>query len=309
MKSKKIKGVVCGIVAAITYGLNPLGALNLYAQNINPDSVLFYRYGLSVIILSGIMLLQKQTFAITRKELGITVTLGVIFAISSIALFGSFKYMDAGIASTILFIYPVIVAIIMATFFKEKINIITVFSILLSLMGIGFLYQDDSGGTLSTIGVLLVILSSLAYAVYIVIVNKSSINLSPVKMTFYVMVFGTITIIIHSLFDTTNHLQILTTPTMWGWAIMLAILPTVVSLVLMVIAVKEIGSTPTAIMGALEPVTAVVISVTIFNGIFTMRLAWGILMILLGVTLIIIGKPLLHKLHQVVHLRIRNVHK
>jgi len=305
MKPNKIKGVFCGIVAAITYGTNPLGALNLYAEGINPDSVLFFRYGLSVLILAGMMLLQKQSFGIKKKELGIAATLGVIFAISSISLFVSFKYMDAGIASTILFIYPVMVAVIMAAFFKERITPITILSILLSLAGIGLLYQDDSGTTLSTIGVSLVILGSLAYSIYIVAVNKSSINLPPVKLTFYVMVFGTVTILVHSFFDASNHIQMLSTPSMWGWAVMLAVFPTVISLVLMVVAVKEVGSTPTAIMGALEPVTAVIIGITIFNEVFTIRLAWGILMILSAVTFIIIGKPLTRKIYQTISHRIK----
>ena len=50
---------------------------------------------------------------------------------------------------------------------------------------------------------------------------------------------------------------------------MLALIPTVVSLVLMTVAVHAIGSTPTAVMGALEPLTAVVIGVTIFGELFT----------------------------------------
>jgi len=297
MGSNKVKGVICGIIAAITYGTNPLGALNLYAEGINPDSVLFYRYGLSVFILAIMILLQKQSFSITNKELSITALLGVIFATSSLSLFISFKHMDAGIASTILFIYPVMVAVIMAVFFKERINLITILSILLALGGIALLYKGEGGSTLSTAGVLLVMLSSLTYAIYIIVVNKSSISLSPIKLTFYVMLFGTATIVIHSFAADASHLQLLTTPSMWGWAIMLAVAPTVISLVLMVISVKEIGSTPTAIMGALEPVTAVMIGVLIFNEAFTYRFATGIVMILTAVMFIILGKPLLKKLN------------
>lgn len=299
MKSNKIKGAICGVIAAITYGTNPLGALNLYAEGVNPDSVLFYRYGLSVLILAGLMFFKRESFKISNKELSLVIILGVLFATSSLSLFISFKYLDAGVASSILFVYPVMVAVIMAFFFKEKVTITTILSILLSLAGISLLYQNDNGSTLSSIGVLLVMLSSLAYAIYIVTLNKFSIGFSPVKLTFYVMIFGTITIIVHSLFDKANHLQILSSASMWGWAFMLAILPTVISLVLMIIAVKEIGSTPTAIMGALEPVTAVAIGVVVFNEAFTVRLFWGILIILFSVMFIIVGKSLPLKIHKV----------
>ena len=303
MESRKVRGVICGLIAAITYGMNPLGALNLYADGVNPDSVLFYRYGLSVVMLGLLMLLQKQSFKIKKRELVITAILGVVFATSSLSMFISFKYMDAGIACTILFVYPVMVAIIMAAFFKEKINIVTILSILFALTGIALLYQGEGGSTLSTVGVLLIMLSALTYAIYIVVVNKTSLDFSPIKLTFYVMLFGTVVIVSHSLFGQDNNLQMLTTFSMWGWAIMLAVLPTMISLVFMAIAVKEIGSTPTAIMGALEPVTAVLIGVLVFHEVFTTRLAVGIVLILAAVILIIAGKPLLQKMKQLVKQR------
>lgn len=286
----KLKGFICGIVSAVTYGMNPLGALSLYEVGINTHSVLFYRYGLAVVILAGFLLVQKKSFTVPKKELSIAACLGVLFAISSLSLFTSFHYMDAGVASTILFVYPVMVAVIMAVFFKEKVTIITAVSILLALSGIGMLYQGGDGTSLSTIGVLLVMVSSLTYALYIIIVNKSSLKISAIKLTLYVMLFGVATIILHSFMNANTHIQLLTTPAMWGWATMLALVPTVISLILMVIAVKAIGSTPTAIMGALKPLTAVVIGVTVFGEIFTLRLGTGIVLILTAVLLIITGK-------------------
>lgn len=112
------------------------------------------------------------------------------------------------------------------------------------------------------------------------------------KLTFYVLLFGVAAIVLYSLCCPDQPLQLLSTPSMWGWAAMLALIPTVVSLVLMTVAVHAIGSTPTAVMGALEPLTAVVIGVTIFGELFTARLATGIGLILLAVTLIVAGKSL-----------------
>ncbi len=288
----KFKGSIYGIIAAISYGTNPLGALSLYEAGINANSVLFYRFLLAAFFLGGLMFIQNKSFRVTRKELGILAGLGILFAASSLTLFLSFHYMDAGIASTILFVYPVIVTVIMAIFFKEKVSLITVLSILLAIGGIGLLYKGNNGSVLNATGVLLVMLSSLSYALYIVAVNKSSLRMSSIKLTFYVLLFCTLTIMVQSFFDSNNHLQLLTTSSMWMFAIMLALVPTVISLVFMVIAVRQIGSTPTAIMGALEPLTAVVIGITIFNEIFTLRLAVGIMMILIAVILIIIGKSI-----------------
>ena len=288
----KLKGSIYGIVAAISYGTNPLGALSLYEAGVNANSVLFYRFFIASIFLSGLMFVQNKPFRITRKELVVLGGLGILFGVSSLTLFLSFYYMDAGIASTILFIYPVIVTVIMAFFFKEKISLVTILSILLSLGGIGLLYKRNDGSMLNAMGVLLVMLSSLSYALYIIIVNKSSLKMPTIKLTLYVLLFCTLTIIIQSFFDSDNHIQLLTTSSMWMFAIMLALVPTVISLVFMVMAVRLIGSTPTAIMGALEPLTAVFIGIMVFNEMFTLRLGAGIMMILIAVILIIIGKSI-----------------
>ena len=196
--------------------------------------------------------------------------------------------MDAGIASTLLFVYPIMVAVIMSLFFKERISPVTMFSIILALSGIALLYRGGTGAGLNGLGVSLVMIASLTYALYIVVINQSSIKLSSIKLTFYVLLFCMVAIVFHSFFDGSNYLQPLTTPRMWLFAIMLALVPTVISLVTMTMAVHAIGSTP--IMGALEPLTAVIIGVTVFGEIFTLRLGIGIFMILVAVILIVAAK-------------------
>lgn len=111
----------------------------------------------------------------------------------------SFHYMDAGIASTLLFVYPVMVAVIMAIFFRERISLVTVLSISLALCGIALLYRGEGGAVLNTAGVVLVMASSLSYALYIVVVNRASLNMSSVKLTFYVLLFGVAAIVLYSL--------------------------------------------------------------------------------------------------------------
>ena len=188
--SEKSKGTLCGIVAAVSYGMNPLGALSLYRAGINTNSVLFYRYALAAVLLAALLLVQKTSLRITRREFSVLGLLGVMFAVSSLTLFMSFHYMDAGIASTLLFVYPVMVAVIMAIFFRERISLVTVLSISLALCGIALLYRGEGGAVLNTAGVVLVMASSLSYALYIVVVNRASLNMSSVKLTFYVLLFG-----------------------------------------------------------------------------------------------------------------------
>lgn len=272
------------------YGANPLGALPLYADGINTCSVLFYRYAIAVVVLAVVMAVRRKPLAVSRRDLAIMAVLGVLFAASSLSLFMSFLFMGAGVASTLLFVYPVMVAVIMAVFFKERVTRSTVLAIALALTGVALLYKGHGGKPLSGAGVSLVMVSSLTYALYIIIVNKSPLRMSSVKMTMYVLTFSVVVAVAMSFTDPANHLQLLHTPRQWGLALLLAVVPTVLSLLLMVIAVHDVGSTPTAIMGALEPVTAVVISVALFGELVTARLVIGIVLILAAVLLTVVGK-------------------
>ena len=108
------KGIICGILAAVCYGTNPLGALPLYAEGMNTSSVLFCRFSTAVVMLGVMMAAQRKTFRVSLRELAVLPLFGLLFAASSITYYRSFLYMDAGIASTMLFVYPVMVAVIMA---------------------------------------------------------------------------------------------------------------------------------------------------------------------------------------------------
>ena len=294
MTNNKTKGFILGAIAAASYGMNPLFTLPLYSAGMSVDTVLFYRYSLAVIVLGIMMKFQKQSFAIKRVDVLPLCIMGLLFAFSSLFLFMSYNYMDAGIASTILFVYPVLVAIIMAVVFKEKVSPITMFSIALAFVGISMLCKSPGGQTLSLVGITFVFLSSLSYAIYIVGVNRSSLKDMPIaKLTFYVLLFGLSVYVVRLQFCT--ELQVIPTPMLWINAVSLAVFPTVISLVTMTKAIHYIGSTPTAILGALERVTALFFGVLVFGEQLTPRIILGILMVITAVTLIIGGKSLLKK--------------
>ena len=223
--------------------MNPLFTLPLYSAGMSVDSVLFYRYALAIVVLGIMMKMQKQSFAIKKADVLPLCIMGLLFSFSSLFLFMSYNYMDAGIASTILFVYPVLVAIIMAVVFKEKVSPVTMFSIALAFVGISLLCKSPGGQTLSLVGITFVFLSSLAYAIYIVGVNRSSLKDMPIaKLTFYVLLFGLSVYVVRLKFCT--GLQPIPTPLLWVNAVSLAVFPTVISLVTMTKAIHYIGSTP-----------------------------------------------------------------
>ena len=284
----KVKGYTLGALAAATYGMNPLFALPLYKAGMNPDSVLFFRYLFAIPVLGIMIKVRGRNFKLQKKEILPLIIMGLLVALSSLTLFQSYNYMEAGIASTLLFIYPILVALIMSFVFKEKLTIQTVLCILLALAGIGLLYQGSDGTTLSLTGIALVIISALSYAIYIVSVNQSTLkNVATLKLTFYILLFGLTLFLVR--IDFGKSLHIVNTWYLWGNLIALAIFPTAISFLCTTQAIQYIGSTPTALLGALEPLTAVFFGVTIFGESLTPRLSCGIVMIILAVTLIIAG--------------------
>ena len=285
-----LKGFIFAALSAICYGTNPLGALHLYAQNFSPETVLFYRFFTAALLLFAVVLAKGSRFKITVRECGVLVVFGFLFAVSSLTYYASFKYMDAGLASTLLFLYPLEVSVLMAIFFKEKIKLWTVISIVVSMAGIALLYRGGDGVALSTVGLTLVFASSISYAVYMVMANRINLQMGSVKMTFYAICFCLVFLLLYSVTLGSGLPPVLTEATSWGWGFMLGLVPTVLSLIFMVKAVKSIGSTPTAILGALEPVTAVSIGVLVFGEILTSRLIVGIVLILGSVVLIAIKK-------------------
>lgn len=284
----KAKGYLLGAIAAATYGMNPLFALPLYKAGMNPDSVLFFRYLFAIPILGIMLKARGRSFKLKRKEVIPLIIMGLLVALSSLTLFQSYNYMEVGIASTLLFVYPIMVALIMAVVFKEKLNLLTVLCILLALAGIGLLYKGGGNSTLSLTGIALVMVSALSYAIYIVGVNQSVLkDIATLRLTFYVLLFGLALFLVRV--DFGSRLIVADEWYLWGNLLALAVFPTAISFLCTTQAIQYIGSTPTAILGALEPVTAVFFGVAVFGESLTLRLGCGILLIILAVTLIIAG--------------------
>lgn len=286
--NNKAKGYILAAFSAATYGMNPLFSLPLYADGMGVDSVLFFRYLFAVPMVALMVKSRGRSFAIQKGELWPLLMVGVFFVLSSITLFRSYLYMDSGIASTILFIYPVMVALIMAIFFKEKVSLQTWVCIAMALAGIGLLYKAPDGATLSTLGILFVLGSALAYTLYIITVNKTILKDVPsVKVTFYVILIGFIIFSVMVLLG--GGLQ---TPTKWWlWLdlVAFALFPTVISMYCATKAIVYVGSTATAILGALEPVTAVLFGITLFGETLQGSGVAGLLLIIVSVTMVVAG--------------------
>lgn len=281
------KGYFLGSLAAVSYGINPIAVI-LYNNGLTVDSVLFYRYVLAVAALGIVLLWRRESFAVKLRDLPWLVCSGLLFSASSMALFVSYKHIDVSIASTLLFVYPAMVTLIMMIFFRERPTAKKVAALVLVFFGVVLLNGGSEAHSTNAVGVLIVMLSALAYAIYMVACQKSRLREIPaVKFGFYSLMFGSTLYIVR--LDFCAELQPLTNGTAVACVLALALLPTLVSITALAKAIHYIGSSSTAILGALEAVTAVLIGVVAFGERPTALAVLGMVMVLFAVTLIVAG--------------------
>ena len=285
-----LKGYLFAAIAAASYGTNPIFAIPLYHEGISVSSVLFMRYAMAVAIMFvATMIKSPKAFVIKPKYVGLLAFMGILMVLSSIALFESYKYLSAGIASTLLFFYPVMVAVIMAIFYKERLTKKSWACLVTAFLGVVILSKNDDGGFISLLGLTLVMLSSLSYAIYLVYINRGPMKkINTSTITFYVILGGFLVMIPYCLLD--GGLMLPKTTPAWINAIGLGFFPTVISLIFTSRAIALIGSTETAIFGALEPLTAVILGILILGETLTITPAIGMILIFTSVTVLMMKK-------------------
>ena len=274
-----LKGFAFGILTSATFGLIPLFTLPLMAKGMQFDSILFYRFLFAALALAGIMAAKKESFHADKRDIPVLILLGFFYTASAMFLFWGYNFMSAGL------------------FFREKTSWITLMAIVLAICGVARLSIGEEEIRLSALGVFIVLLSALGYALYITTVNKflaggstSRLKMGGRKLTFYVFIVSTALFAIKA--GTNQGIQPIPDSMSFVNLILLAIVPTVISNITLVLAVHNIGGTLTAVLGAVEPITAVCVGILVFSEPFTPNLAVGILLIIIAVTMIILSKSI-----------------
>lgn len=288
---KRFKGLFLGILSGASFGMIPLFTLPLLSNGLSTDTILFYRFSLAAIVIAIVMMFRKENFAITRAELLRVLVLGVLYMGSSLFLLWGYDYMPAGVATTIHFLYPVLVVLVMMIGFGERPSLANIGAIILAVVGVALLSAGDkTAQPIAALPLLIVVASALAYALYIVALKKMNVGrLSGLKLTFYVLSATAAMFALKSSLSG-GTIAPLDSYTNFVNLLLLAIVPTVVSNFALVEAVKLIGSSRTSILGACEPLTAVAIGVLVFGEAMSFPLAVGMLLIVASVTTVVAVK-------------------
>ena len=288
LSKNAIIGYPAGVITGITYGLNPLFAVPLMKDGASIESILFFRYAIAVLLLGAFLLLRRHSFRVTWKQACVLLVLGLLYTTSSLTLFEAYRYIASGLATTIVFLYPVLVAIIMV-FLRVVPSWPVWLSIVLTFAGVVIMTQGDSSQAVHPVGLLLSFASALVYALFIVIINRSKVivNISNSLLTFYALSVGTFVFLGKIVMSDAGITTGLTAPTAWLNLVGLAVLPTIVSTATLAIATRNIGATKASVLGVFEPVTAILVGTLVFGEALTTNVVVGILISMVAITFMI----------------------
>lgn len=285
----KVHGFAAAIISAAAFGLIPLFSIPVLTTGISPAGVLVYRFGFGSLILLVLLMMQRQNIHLGFGESLHLTLLSLCYSMSAIFLLEGYHYLSSGIATVLMFSYPVWTAILMMLFRGEKAAPTTFIAIGCAIGGVCFLSGIDKGiGNISLVGIGLELLSGLSYSVYMVTYPIMKIrNIPTLKVNFYIFFFTTLLLMLYAVF-TTGYIPMMKTGSNFINLFLLGLVPTVVSNITLIQALRNIGSTLVAILGAFEPLTAMCIGIIVFKEPFTKNTAIGFILILTAVTLLIL---------------------
>uniref|UniRef100_UPI0028803DF6 DMT family transporter n=1 Tax=Prevotella denticola TaxID=28129 RepID=UPI0028803DF6 len=184
--SSTIKGYGYASLSAITFGTIPLFSIPVMEAGMSLPSVLIYRFAFGCLSMMAVLLWRRQPLHIRWGDGLRIMFLSLLYAVSAVCLFSSYEYMPGGVATTLLFSYPVWTEILLILFFHEKITLRITLAVFLAIAGVFFLGGiGQTDGIKSVWGIVLAMSSGLLYAIYIVIFPHMRIRKLPaLKLNF-----------------------------------------------------------------------------------------------------------------------------
>lgn len=292
-KKKRIRfnGIFYAIISSASFGFSPLFSIGLLAAGLSNFDVLSYRWGIAGIVLMIYAFAKKKTLRINSFDEGWKIfLLSALRALTSVTLLIGYANISSGIASTINFMYPVIVALCMMFIFGEHKSWVDMLAIAAAIFGVYLLASGDSlivenGNT--KLGLTCSIISAFSFAAYYILMKRLKADkIEVVKFTTWIMLLSAVYFIICA-FVLEGKLTMVTGVMNWMYILGLGLWSTMISNFTGVKAVRRIGPTLTSILGALQPVTAVVLGILFLHEHLYTRSLIGIILILIAVTVVV----------------------
>ena len=286
-----LNGIFYAAISSISFGFSPLFSLGLIAAGLSNFDVLSYRWMVAAVVLVIYALCKKKTLRISSfDEAWKIALLSALRAITSITLLVGYANIASGVASTINFMYPVIVTMTMMIFFGEDKSWINVGAIILSIFGV-YLMSSGEGlrveGGNTELGLACSLISAISFAAYYVVMKQVKADkIEVVKFTTWVMLLSAIYFIIAGII-VDGKISLVTDGKLWMYILGLGLWATMISNFTGVKAVRRIGPTLTSILGALQPLTAVILGGLFLDEHLGPKTIGGIALIMIAVGIVV----------------------
>lgn len=277
-----MKGKICLILSALIYGLAPMLAKIAYGGGVNGMTLTFLRTFLMLPLLFVLMLARGRSFRLNKRELFDIIILGVVGgSLSIISLYAAYDYISTGLATTLHFIYPLIIVVVSALIYREKITNMKLAAVMLVTLGI-FLFVDLTSRA-DKIGVALAVLSGVFYSFYVIYMDHSGLDkMDYVKLTFYLMIIMSAgTFIFGAATKSIGFAEM--NGTAWVFAALISFLITIGAIPLFQAGVRYEGASTAGIVSALEPITTIILGALFLGETMGLVQYFGGAMIILGV--------------------------
>lgn len=283
---KQTKGILYIILSSTSFGVMPVLAKLSYSKGMSTYTVLFLRFGLAALMLLCYLFLKGISLKLTRREAVMVAGLGAFgYSATALGLFLSYRYISSGLATNILYIYPVIVTVVSLFLYKEKFYTAKAISLALCVLGV-FTMAGDTSSKISPKGILLALASAGFYSFYVLGTSHSEVKkINSFVMTFYLSVTASAIMFVIGLFSNNLNLSTITSYSLIC-IILLALISTVVALMAFLEGVRIIGPSNASILSTLEPVVSLILGVLILKENLTLRIASGCFMIILSVLIL-----------------------
>ena len=287
-----LNGLFYAAISSASFGFSPLFSIALIAAGLTNFDVLSYRWLTAALVLIIYAFIKGKSLRLNSfSEVWKVMLLSALRAITSITLLIGYANIASGIASTINFMYPVIVAFCMMLFFGEQKSWVTFGAIALAILGVYLMASGDGltveGGN-TTLGLTCSLISAFSFAAYYIVMKKSKADkIEAVKFTTWIMVLSAVYFIAGGLI-TEGSITIVTDGKSWLYILGLGLWATMVSNFTGVKAVRRIGPTLTSILGALQPLTAVILGALFLDEHLGLKAIAGIVLIMAAVIIIVL---------------------
>lgn len=287
-----INGLFYAAISSASFGFSPLFSIALIAAGLTNFDVLSYRWLTAALVLIIYAFSKGKSLRLNSfSEVWKVMLLSALRAITSITLLIGYANIASGIASTINFMYPVIVAFCMMLFFGEQKSWVTFGAIALAILGVYLMASGDGltveGGN-TTLGLTCSLISAFSFAAYYIVMKRSKADkIEAVKFTTWIMVLSAIYFIAGGLLAD-GSISIVTDGKSWLYILGLGLWATMVSNFTGVKAVRRIGPTLTSILGALQPLTAVILGALFLDEHLGLKAIAGIVLIMAAVIIIVL---------------------